>query len=318
MKYAVSTFSIIALAFLSSCASKDQTAVERIEHEITSSSGSLSKGIELATAEIEKGTSDPWIYTHRAQAYISKGQLENAQNDLAKARTLGLKKDIDLMMQAQIAMKLNDYDTAARLAAQVEKMNPKAQTPAKMKEAAYKRALQVQLAFKELSGELEKAQSIQEKAFLTANLARLEYYNMFNAKEKAITRLEEFLKVNPNESNVSDTLAWFMLMNGKNPKKALETALENVKKYPESCIYNDTLAAAYAANGDFEKALETLEKTLKLLPYPLPSTLYAMTTPIFELKKEAYTAERPWSEAPQQVRAVWYIPDSFFEKKAGN
>ncbi|AOE49230.1 SEL1-like repeat protein [Kangiella sediminilitoris] len=49
------------------------------------------------------------------------------------------------------------------------------------------------------------------------------------------------------------------------PEGAIELATRVVKKYPDSHGYIDTLAAAYAANGQYDKALDTQTRALELV-----------------------------------------------------
>ncbi len=52
----------------------------------------------------------------------------------------------------------------------------------------------------------------------------------------------------------------------RNGKKALELLLPILEKYPESPVFLDTLAAAYAEIGDFAKAYEIQSQAIALLP----------------------------------------------------
>jgi tetratricopeptide (TPR) repeat protein len=89
----------------------------------------------------------------------------------------------------------------------------------------------------------------------------------------AIAHLEESLRLKPNEAEYMNDLAWALTIKINsgvyNPGKAVRLAqqaceLTNYKK-PELL---DTLAAAYAAAGDYDKAVETAEKALELCQSP--------------------------------------------------
>jgi tetratricopeptide (TPR) repeat protein len=115
--------------------------------------------------------------------------------------------------------------------------------------------------------------------------------------EEAITFFEEALRLKPDWAEPMNDLAWFLAagpeITAHNPDRAFKLAqraceLTNHKK-PELL---DTLAAAYAATGDFSKALETAEKALELCRSPEQETLKE------EIKKRLalYKAGKPYSE----------------------
>jgi tetratricopeptide (TPR) repeat protein len=87
--------------------------------------------------------------------------------------------------------------------------------------------------------------------------------------DEAITHFEETLRLEPDWVEPMNNLAWFLSASKEttihNPDKAIRLAqraceLTNYKK-PD---FLDTLAVAYAAAGDFHKAIETAEKALEL------------------------------------------------------
>lgn len=67
----------------------------------------------------------------------------------------------------------------------------------------------------------------------------------------------------------ANNLAWFYATVGypeyQKPKEAIEYALMGVKANPSDGRFYDTLAAAYARDGQFEKAIETIKKATTLL-----------------------------------------------------
>ena len=67
----------------------------------------------------------------------------------------------------------------------------------------------------------------------------------------------------------ANNLAWFYATIGnpdyQKPKEAIEYAILAVKASPHDARFYDTLAAAYARDGQFEKAIETIKKATTLL-----------------------------------------------------
>jgi tetratricopeptide (TPR) repeat protein len=158
----------------------------------------------------------------------------------------------------------------------------------------HKKALQISPDFVDLrikfgaalvrSGKLAEAVKEYEKILLIQpqNAIVHEYLGkVFFQQGKfkdAIAHLEESLRLKPNEAEYMNDLAWALTIKINsgvyNPGKAIRLAqraceLTNYKK-PELL---DTLAAAYAAAGDYDKAIETAEKALELCQSPKQETM---------------------------------------------
>lgn len=76
------------------------------------------------------------------------------------------------------------------------------------------------------------------------------------------------MAVKQNNHRAMNNLAWIKALARESelydPAGAVELALKVVKKYPKSHGYLDTLAAAYAANGQYELAVEVQQKVIEL------------------------------------------------------
>jgi tetratricopeptide (TPR) repeat protein len=110
--------------------------------------------------------------------------------------------------------------------------------------------------------------------WLDPNSAQAHYYlgQVFVQGGKiddAITHFEEALRLVPDWIEPMNNLAWFLAVSKQtsihNPDKAVQLAQRccELTSYKEPQLL-DTLAAAYAAAGDFGKAVETTEKALQL------------------------------------------------------
>lgn len=78
---------------------------------------------------------------------------------------------------------------------------------------------------------------------------------------------EQALKLKPDYKTVCNNLAWTYATCDDpslyNPPRALELALKAIKLDKNaSCL--DTLAVAYAANGNFEQAIKTQQQAIEL------------------------------------------------------
>jgi tetratricopeptide (TPR) repeat protein len=96
---------------------------------------------------------------------------------------------------------------------------------------------------------------------------------MLYAKQKeydqAIVQFKESLKVNSNQPDISNTLAWTLLTCPnqalRDPSMALELAQKACElTQSQNPLYLNTLAVAYAALGNFSEAVKASEKALSL------------------------------------------------------
>ncbi|MBW8002786.1 MAG: sulfatase-like hydrolase/transferase [Planctomycetes bacterium] len=86
--------------------------------------------------------------------------------------------------------------------------------------------------------------------------------------EDAVNHLRHILKTKPDNAGTINALAWVLAtskdVNTRNPKEAIELALRGCQltnfKMPELL---DTLAASYAADGQFEQAIKNAEKAVQ-------------------------------------------------------
>ncbi len=126
-----------------------------------------------------------------------------------------------------------------------------------------------------LQGSLDEAVvHLAEAIRLNPRSAQAHYYlgQVMVQKRKideAIVHFEEALQLKPNWIEPMNNLAWFLVISQEttihNPDKAVRLARRvcELTNYKEPSLL-DTLAAAYAAAGDFSKAIETAEKALEL------------------------------------------------------
>jgi len=133
-------------------------------------------------------------------------------------------------------------------------------------------------------GQLDKALKDYDKALeiaikLTKNknhpkLAYIYYnkaYALDNAGKiaKAIPIYEKVIALNGKYPDAKGNLAWILATANKkslrNPNKAIQLSLDEMKlaKRDDPDLF-DTLAAAYAAKGEFSKAITTINKAIKL------------------------------------------------------
>jgi tetratricopeptide (TPR) repeat protein len=114
---------------------------------------------------------------------------------------------------------------------------------------------------------------------------------------EAITHFEEALRLKPDWVEPMNNLAWFLAASKEttvhNPDKAIRLAQRacELTNYKEPGLL-DTLAVAYAATGDFSKAIETAEKALELCQSSEQNTLKEK----IENRLVLYKAGKPYIE----------------------
>jgi tetratricopeptide (TPR) repeat protein len=116
--------------------------------------------------------------------------------------------------------------------------------------------------------------------------------------DEAIAHFEWALKIKPDWVGPMNNIAWFLAASEKttahNPDKAIKFAQRacELTNYKNPGLL-DTLAVAYAAAGDFSKAIETAEKALELCRTPKQNTLKEE----IENRLVLYKAGKPYIDA---------------------
>ncbi|MFA5252008.1 MAG: tetratricopeptide repeat protein, partial [Phycisphaerae bacterium] len=115
--------------------------------------------------------------------------------------------------------------------------------------------------------------------------------------DEAITHFEDALRQKPDWIEPMNNLAWLLAVSKEttihNPTKAVGVAWRacELTNYRRPDLL-DTLAAAYAAAGDFSKAVETAEKALGLCQSPGLNSLKKE----IESRLVLYKAGKPYIE----------------------
>jgi tetratricopeptide (TPR) repeat protein len=94
-------------------------------------------------------------------------------------------------------------------------------------------------------------------------------YHRQNKFEKTISHWDRVLKLKPDHLQTLNSLAWILATNSQPKYRDPQQAVELAQKACKFTDFNDpthldTLAAAYAADGKFDKAVETAKKALEL------------------------------------------------------
>jgi tetratricopeptide (TPR) repeat protein len=154
-----------------------------------------------------------------------------------------------------------------------------------------------------LRGKLDEATvHLTEALWLDPNSAQAHYYlgQVLVQRGKigeAITHFEKALRLKPDWIEPMNNLAWLLAASKEaticKPDKAIRLARRacELTNYKEPVLL-DTLAVAYAAAGDFSKAIETAEKALELCQSSEQETLKKE----IESRLALYKAGKPYIE----------------------
>lgn len=226
--------------------------------------GSAEAAIEDFEAAEKLGLDTAQLQMNFANAYRTLGKfdeaVEAATEAIRRAPDSSQAHDIRagvLFEQDQFEASLVDSDQAVALdEANAEAFNNRGVTRRVMgqyRQAAedYTRALKIAP---------RHPQALANRGYALKKLGRY---------KDAIRDYERAIKVNPDEPVVYNDLAWLLATCPeeaiRDPERAIELGETAVEMAPEDGRFLDTLAAAYAAAGQFEKATETgLEAVKKL------------------------------------------------------
>lgn len=161
----------------------------------------------------------------------------------------------------------------------------------------YGSALRNEGRFNEAAGHFEQS-IISNPQYVRAYVNLGSVYFIENKTSKAVTNWNKALKIDPDNVDALNNLAWLRAVytNSEfyNPELAVRLALRACKKSGDNKPYIlDTLAAAYAASGDYNKAVETAEKAIDLCTSSLQEEVKDQITKRLALYKKG----KPYTEA---------------------
>jgi len=114
----------------------------------------------------------------------------------------------------------------------------------------------------------------------------------------AIIDYEKAIGLNPENTLAHNNYSWLLSTcpNGRfrNGEKALKLALKANELITNEVIYLDTLAAAYAEKGNFEKAIQIEEKAVSLLRNDKRDLNKLKDD--FKKRLKSFKAEKPWRD----------------------
>ena len=114
--------------------------------------------------------------------------------------------------------------------------------------------------------------------------------------DKAMDDYQSLLKLNPDDQLAHNNLAWMLATCDEEHARNGSTAVEHAKKAVEISEGRlpwiiDTLAAAYAESGDFDKAVQTQQQAIQL-------TTDERQRDDLRTRLELYQQHKPYREKP--------------------
>jgi len=113
---------------------------------------------------------------------------------------------------------------------------------------------------------------------------------------------ENAISIAPNNPGYLNQMAWFYATSKyskyRNARKSLQYALKAVSISPDNWVFTDTLAAAYARNGQFHEALATQNKSIQLIRHSqdIPADRVHLYLKKMNHRKEMYQHSKAYTE----------------------
>jgi ankyrin repeat protein len=117
------------------------------------------------------------------------------------------------------------------------------------------------------------------------------------------TAIEWYRKAaDQGDARGQNSVAWIYAtskdLNYQNGEKAVDYALKAVRQEPDNSLYHNTLAAAYARNGQFQESVKAQEKAIDLLPNDerISGFAYRDILESFQKRLELYRQNQAYTE----------------------
>ena len=212
--------------------------------------------IETLTKAIIAAPEHASAYAYRGTAFFSKGQLDNALNDFSRVIQLEPTNSNALFNRASVYRIKSDFRRSLEDLAACLRLNPTDDLAYKTRASIRNSLAQFNQAISDCTEGL-KINPNDPSALVMRGYS----YSMTSRFTNALADYHQAIRPNPNFEKAHNELAWLLatcpdvaIRNGKEAVYAATKACEltNWAKWENI----DTLAAAYAESGNFEKAVE--------------------------------------------------------------
>ncbi len=262
--------------------------------------GNFSQAINDYDQAIKLNSAYPMFYVNRGVAYLASGQSQKALQDFDAAISIRPNISEAFIGRSNAFLSLRDLEKAEDNASQAVRLDPQSaegfnnrgwiRYQIKEMEGAekdFQKAISLNPNFAKafsnygvMLTQLDRPSEALEnfdKAVELDQGSPLSYSNRGNAwlavadYEKAKIDFEKAIELSPENTEALNSQAWFLATCPLQEYRDGETAVGLATQACESVAmknwsYLDTLAAAYAETGDFEKAMELQEQAILLAP----------------------------------------------------
>lgn len=225
----------------------------------------LAEAAAYYTQLLAKKKDDPLTLVRRAIVYTETQQPDLAQADYSAALKLDPKNATALNNRGALLAAKKDYEKAVADFSAAIKLTPNFAQAYNNRGSVYVEQKKLDEALADFDAAIkhdaEDARALYNRA------------NLWEAKgdlPKAIADYQAAIKLRPNHSRAYNNLAWIYathptdIRNGAEAVKLAEKAATLTQEKDVETL--DTLAAAYAEAGEWDKALATQGKVINLLP----------------------------------------------------
>lgn len=215
-------------------------------------------------------------YNNRGAAWFAKGEHDKAIEDYSEAIRLEPKEKLAYFNLGNVWLEKGDYPKAIENYNEAIKLDPKMSTAYCNRGIAWHRKGDYDQGFKDY----DQAIQLEPKLSLAHLNRGYAWFDKLQYK-KAIEDFNESVRLDPNVADGYNELAWLLATCPNAEYRDGELAVRHATKACELTnwkldTYMDTLSAAHASAGNFDKAIEYLDRAIELNPNADKETRAAM------------------------------------------
>ncbi|CAN5272967.1 hypothetical protein BH10PLA2_BH10PLA2_33750 [soil metagenome] len=222
----------------------------------------LDKANDYFTDQIENDPTNVFAYAYRGVAHAANGDLQHALEDVSTAIQLNPGNPTWLSNRGVIWNELMEFDRALEDLNEAIRLNPSFAIGLNNRGLVWTNKDKIDNALADFN-EAIRIDPSYERAFLHRGNA----WSKKKDYERALADYKQALRIDPKDANAYNQLAWLLATCPKDALRDSKKAIAYAKKACELSDwkfgqYIDTLATAYAANGEFDQAVKMEQKAL--------------------------------------------------------